>query len=437
MECRARDPDSATPGGPCEHRTMRFTVYREVWAFPAVRQAILLGALGKAPWFAASVILTLHVVGELGQSYAAAGLLTAVFTVAIAVAFPWRGRLLDTVGLRRTLRPSLLVLPPAFLVAPFVGYWPLLGVMAVVGLLAVPWFVLTRQMVIAAVPVEQRRTALALDSVVTELAFMVGPALGILAAVSSDSRWALAIAGMLSVLAAAALAWRNPPLVAERAASVAASEPAAPGRAASSVVERRGPQEWLTWPVATTFLATVAVTFTLAGTDLSIVAAVRQQDAVGMLAIIIVAWGFGSLIGGLVYGSLGRTVGLTTLLIGLGLTTLTGALAANLWMLAACMTLAGLFCAPSLAATVERLSHAVDEVHRGEAMGWQGTFSTLGNAMAPPLVGFVIDTFGWREGFVATGASGLLLAGAGWLALKAGRRARRHLSAGTGSAAGP
>ena len=98
------------------------------------------------------VVLTLHVVGDLGQSYADAGALSAVFTIAVALASPLRGRLLDTLGLRRTLLPSLVLLPVGFLAAPFLGYWALMGVMAGVGLLAVPWFVLTRQLMMAAVP---------------------------------------------------------------------------------------------------------------------------------------------------------------------------------------------------------------------------------------------------------------------------------------------
>ena len=65
---------------------MNFAAYADIWRLPAVRQAVLLGALGKAPWFGAGVVLTLHVVGALGQTYARAGLLTAVFTIAIALA---------------------------------------------------------------------------------------------------------------------------------------------------------------------------------------------------------------------------------------------------------------------------------------------------------------------------------------------------------------
>ena len=105
----------------CSVGGMNFSAYSEIWRFPAVRQAVLLGVLGKAPWFGVMVVLTLHVVGDLGQGYASAGALSAVFTVAVALASPLRGRLLDTLGLRRTLAPSLILLPLTAVTCFFIG----------------------------------------------------------------------------------------------------------------------------------------------------------------------------------------------------------------------------------------------------------------------------------------------------------------------------
>lgn len=392
---------------------MRLSVYREVWAIPAVRQAILLGALGKTPWFGAAIVLTLHVVQTLGQPYSAAGLVTAVFTLAVAVASPWRGRLLDTIGLRKTLLPSVIVLPIAFVIAPFVDYWILLVGMGIVGLLAVPWFVLTRQMVIAAVPIGQRRSVVALDSVVTELGFMVGPTLGVLAAVYGDTRWALPTFGMVSVAGAALLMWKNPPLV-----SAETKDAAKPGQGWG----------WVNSTVVALFLATMAIAFTLSGTDLGMVAATRAMDAESMLAVAIIAWGFGSLLGALAYGGLQTSrIPVMALTLALAATTIPVALAGGPWTLAILLFVSGLFVAPCLTATVEALSHAVSEDRRGEAMGWQGAFATVGNASAAPVIGFVIDELGWRQGFAWTGIGGVLAALTGWALIAVGRRLRRSL----------
>ena len=407
---------------------MNFTAYADIWRLPAVRQAVLLGALGKAPWFGAGVVLTLHVVGSLGQTYASAGLVSAVFTLAIALASPLRGRLLDTYGLRRTLAPSIVLLPIAFIAAPFLSYWPLLFVMGGVGLLAVPWFVLTRQLMLAAVPPEQRRAALALDSVVTEMAFMAGPTIGILAATSWHTGWTLTILALLSVAAAALLALLDPPLVSEKP-DAGAVAPATTGATALAPA-RAGMRSWLTAPVVATFVATLATSFMLAGTDLAMVAAARSLEAASALAILIVVWGFGSLVGGLLFGGLPRgTLGITHLIVGLAATTTLAGLGTNLWVLAALLGLAGLFCAPTLAATSERLGDLVPATSRGEAFGWSGTMATAGGAIAPPIVGYVLDTWGWQLGFVTTGLAGLALAGLGWATLQAGRRGVRSARA--------
>lgn len=290
-----------------------------------MRQALLLGALGKTPWFGAAIILTLHVVQTLGQPYSAAGLVTAVFTLAVAVASPWRGRLLDTIGLRKTLLPSLIVLPLAFVVAPFLDFWTLLVGMGLVGLLAVPWFVLTRQMVIAAVPIGHRRSVVALDSMVTEVGFMVGPTLGVLAAVYGDTRWALPAFGLISVVGAALLAWKNPPLVAPTSKDAPISYTPKSGKG----------WEWLNSTVVALFLATVAVAFTLSGTDLGMVAATRTMGAESMLRVAIIAWGLGSLLGALAYGGLQTSrIPVMGLTLGLAGTTIPVALAGGPWTLA-------------------------------------------------------------------------------------------------------
>src|SRR6478735_3413373 len=134
--------------------------YRHVLAIRDTRNALALGLLIRIPMFAGTVLLTLHVVTALGRSYGAAGLVTAAATVAIAVSGPWRGRLLDRRGLRRVVLPSLVVTAACWSVAPFVGYWPLLGLAALAGLFVVPTFSVIRQAVLSAAPDGDRRTAL-------------------------------------------------------------------------------------------------------------------------------------------------------------------------------------------------------------------------------------------------------------------------------------
>ena len=79
---------------------MNFALYRELLAVRPIRRLLLVGMVARIPHSAAGVLLTLHIVLTLGQGYAAAGAAAAVMTIGIAVGAPWRGRRVDTVGLR-------------------------------------------------------------------------------------------------------------------------------------------------------------------------------------------------------------------------------------------------------------------------------------------------------------------------------------------------
>src|SRR5665811_2012663 len=186
--------------------------YRRVLSVPALRQALVLGILVRIPIFADGVILTLHVVQTLHRDYGSAGLVSAAATVCIAVSGPWRGRLLDTKGLRRVVLPSLVVTAICWSVAPFVDYLPLLLLAALAGLFVVPTFSIIRQAVITAVPESDRRTALSLDSVAVELSFMIGPMLGVWAATIWSTAWVLFTVEMLGVVAGFGLWLANPVL---------------------------------------------------------------------------------------------------------------------------------------------------------------------------------------------------------------------------------
>ncbi len=160
---------------------MAFSTHLDILRIRAARNAPILGLFIRIPMWAGSVILTLQVVSTLGRNYTQAGVAVTAATVAIAVSGPWRGRLLDRHGLRRTVLPSLVVLTVCWSIAPWVGYWVLLPLIFLAGLFVVPTFSIIRQVMINAVDDERRKTALVLDSVAVELSFMIGPALGVLA----------------------------------------------------------------------------------------------------------------------------------------------------------------------------------------------------------------------------------------------------------------
>lgn len=393
--------------------------YRRVLVLPAVRQALVLGVLVRMPIFAGGVVITLHVVSHLGRSYGAAGLVSGAATVAIAISGPWRGRLLDRRGLRRVVVPSIVVAAACWSIAPFVGYWALLVLAALAGLFVIPSFSIIRQAIIAAVPEQDRRTAISLDSVAVELSFMIGPAAGVWAATVWTTSWVLFAIEMAGVAAGILLWVVNPALHEERDA--AAAEEGAPATSSTAV----GRAQWFRAGFVAVCLGAAATTFVLGGTDIGVVAALRGFGAQSSIGWVLAVWGFGSLVGGLVYGGLHRSISAFWLLGGLGLATLPMALASDPPTLAILSFVAGLFCAPTITATIDQVSRVVPATARGEAMGWHGSFMTAGMAVGAPTAGFAIDHRGWGAGFVTVAAVGIVVAVVGAVATSTRRRARR------------
>jgi MFS family permease len=394
--------------------------YSRVLASPALRGALVLGFLVRMPIFAGSVVLTLHVVSALDRSYGAAGLVSAAATVAIAVSGPWRGRLLDRRGLRRVVLPSIVVAGVCWSIAPFVGYWWLLGLAALAGLFVVPSFSIIRQAVIAAVDEDDRRTAIALDGVAVEMSFMVGPAVGVWAAIMWPTSWVLFSIEMLGVVAGIAL-WVVNPALHDQRAEAPVDEQGAP----ASVTESRA--SWFRAPFVAICLGAAATTMVLGGSDIGIVAALRDFDAQASIGWVLAVWGFGSLLGGLVYGGLQRSISAFWLLGGLAVVTAPMAFARDPLSLALLSFVAGLLCAPTITATVDQVSRVVPAASRGEAMGWHGSFMTAGMALGAPLAGYAIDRAGWWAGFCLVAIVGAVVAAVGAGATSG--RARAHRAA--------
>jgi predicted MFS family arabinose efflux permease len=371
--------------------------YRRALASRSLRHALILGLIVRTPLFASSVLLTLHVVTTLNRSYGWAGLAAAVVTTTIAIGGPWRGRLLDRHGLRKVVVPSIVISGGCWAVAPWVDYWSLIGFIIVAGLFAVPALSVTRQAVIASVEEPDRRTAIALDAVMLEVSFMIAPALAVWAVTQWSTSVVLFVGQMLGVVGGVLLCIADPPL--READLPQASSPAAvPFRS------------WFGRGFIAVCAATAATAVVLSGTDLTIVAALREIGAVAHAGIVLALWGLGSLVGGLLYGALSRPISAFWLLLALAAVTFPMAVAESAVALGVTSFLAGLLCAPTITATVDQVTRLVPAEVRGEAIGWHGSVLTAGGAIGAPLAGVVIDRWGAGSGFAAVALVGLLVA---------------------------
>ncbi|MEU7142851.1 MFS transporter [Nocardia sp. NPDC046473] len=358
-----------------------------------MRNVLLLGALVRIPFFAGAVLLALHVVQTLHGSYVQAGALSTIVTVCIALSGPWRGRLLDRFGLRRTIAPSILVGAVCWSIAPFVDYVPLLILAAIAGLFDVPIFTVVRQAVIAATTEQNRQPALALEAVSVECAFMVGPIVGVAAAGIWSTTMVLFFVQMTLVLAGVLLWVRNPPL-----------RSAADSDRSSSAVPRRS---WFRIEFVALCIGASAAIAVLSGSELTFVSAIREFGAQQWLGVVLAVWGFGSVVGGLVYGALQRPISTYLLLAGLGAVTIPMAFAIGPISLAITGLVAGIFCAPTITASIDQMSRIVPEGGRGEAIGWHAAALTLGNGIGSSLAGIAIDAGGFPAGFAAAATLGI------------------------------
>ncbi|WP_163164567.1 MFS transporter [Arthrobacter sp. Alg241-R88] len=415
---------------------MNFALYRELLAVQPIRRLLLVGMIARIPHSAAGVLLTLHIVLTLGEGYAAAGAAAAVMTIGIALGAPWRGRRVDTVGLRKALIPSVVSETVIWSIVPHVSYQWLLPLVFVGGLLTLPIFSVVRQSLGVLAEGEQRRTAFALDAITTEVVFMIGPAAGAIVATSGFSVAGLTIVGVCTSLAGLFLMWFNPPTRSaasgdgceadqQRAAeaAVVSTAPAhlqeaaadlAPaaahnGRSTGLKEKVAGSFTWFTATVAALFAVAAGAGMVLSGTDVGIVAALETGGHQAEIGIVFLFWCAASVVGGLIYGAMHRPVPPIVLLLGMAALTIPMGFAHDTWTLALVAILPGLLCAPVLSSASEKVADLVDEARRGEAMGWYGSALTAGVALGAPLAGVFIDQVGPSGGFVSVGAAGVVL----------------------------
>jgi MFS family permease len=372
--------------------------YLRILRLPRVRPMMLLLLVARIPPTAAGMTLTLHVVLALERGYGAAGLVGGAATIGIALGAPLMGRFTDRRGLRAMLLVTMIGEALFWVTAPWLPFHALLLTSLVGGVLSMPTMSIGRQVLTALVPVGQRRTALAMDSMAVEVAFMAGPALAVLLTTRASSSVALLTVGAAMLLSGVVLYAANPPIRGgDETAGQTGDHPA-----------RR---TWLTGSLIGVLVTASAATFVLSGVEVSLVAALKQAGQTDWTGGVIIAMCVASLVGGFVYGGMKRPPAQWALLGLLGLLAVPVGLAGGSpWLLALALIPCNLMCAPTIASTGETITRLTPAAVRGEAMGLQGSAFTLGSAVGAPLTGAVIDHSSPLWGFAVAGLGGVLFA---------------------------
>mgnify|MGYP000900573285 FL=1 len=368
--------------------------YRDFFRLPDVAALVTVALLSRMPIGMVGLSMLLFLRESLG-SYALAGTVSGVYFTAMAIAAPVQGRLIDRSGPRLTVAVTGVAHPIALgavlagaLAGPGLGATAFAA--AVAGAFCPPITTLTRTMWRHRFTRdEDRRRAFAIDAVLIEVNFTLGPALvaGVVAAASARAAFALAIA--VTVVALALFA-ASPALRYFR-------------------TEKHGERHLLGPLTQPRLLAVFAATFGLT-TSFGFLevgypgfATAIALPALGGLFLSVNS--LGSAIGGAVFGGLAIrapierqfAVATGTMAVPLLLHGFVDAPAAFAFV----AFLAGASIAPSIACQSVLVSRLAPAQYATEAFTWSSSFILLGLGAGMALGGWLIEASGPKSPFLA------------------------------------
>ncbi|SDC19741.1 Predicted arabinose efflux permease, MFS family [Geodermatophilus telluris] len=374
--------------------------YLHVLRTPHALPMVLAAFIGRLPLSMVGLGCVLLVASETG-SYGLGGAVAAAGAVTTAIAGPLLGRWADTHGQRRTLLPVVVVFAAAgalFLTAVKED-WPrwtffvtagLAGacIPPVASMIRVRWTHLLRG-------TTRLPAALAMESVVDEFVFIVGPVLVTFLSTTGHATSGVVTAFVLAVVGALLFAAQG------------RTEPPPHGHEA-----RRGPAAIRTPGLKVLFVVGAAVGSILGTLEIALVAFADEVDAMSLSGVLIAGLAVGSMASGIGWGAVHWRHPLRhRLLVVLGaLTVLTVplSLVGNVWVMIPLVVVAGVAVSPSLISSFTLAELIVPRSAVTEAFTWIGTALGLGVAVGTSVAGKIVDTYGANASFlVATVSAGL------------------------------
>jgi MFS family permease len=378
--------------------------YQAVLADPRARAFSLAGLVARLPMAMTGIGIVLLVSLATG-SFAVAGLVTATVTLTGAVSAPLWGRFMDRRGQASVLVTAAAVwtVSLALLVVAIEAGWGLPVVLAAavgvgIGFSSAGSAVRARwSHRLHGSP--RLDTAFAVEAVLDEVIFIVGPVLVTFLATAVDPALALGVAGVVGLAGALALAAQRgtepPPRPSQRTTGVRAARirPAA---------------------LAPVVAASVALGAVFGGMEVVVVAFATEAGVLAYAGAILMAWAAGSLVSGVVTGTLawrrspaGR-FRLGALALAVSLVPLP--FVHDPLLVAGLLVLSGMAIAPTLIASVAVTQAAVPQTRLTEALGWTSTGLAGGLAAGAAGLGALVDVGGAQLGFWGVVAAGVLLA---------------------------
>jgi MFS family permease len=364
---------------------------------PGAARLFAASIVGRVPLAMVSIALLVHA-ERLTGSFAAAGIVTAAYAVALGIAGPLLGKLVDRRGQTAVLLGSALAsaaLLVAVAVVPADAPVALLVALAGgIGAATPPLGACLRTLLPSVLPQSAVRGAYTVDATASELAWVSGPplALGIAAVFSTGAALVAAGAVLLAGTAAFAL------------------QPASRAWRPEAAVERpRGGS--LGTPAMRTLVALLlGVGVLFGGVEVAVTAATDTLGGTAAAGPLLGLWGAGSLLGGMLAVRLGGAHGVAGLVLVLCLLT-AGHLAlvpaaGSVVALGAVLTVAGAAIAPTYAAVYAMVDHAAPAGTVTEAFAWLATAIAIGASVGAAAAGAVADHAGPGAAFALAGVAG-------------------------------
>lgn len=377
--------------------------YLALLRVPGAARFCVTGMVGRAPMAMFGLGTVLLVAARTGH-YGLAGLVSGAGSVGYAIAAPQVARLADKFGQQRVLRPLVAVFAVSCLV-----FVTCAEVRAPVWVLMITGCVAGSSMPSLGSMVRARWSALldgtqllhsafALESVVDEMIFVVGPALVTILATALPPAGVLLcmVLSVTGTLLFAAQRQTEPPT---RPSAEHAGQPTPGGRLPAPGLLTMAPL----------YLCLGAM---FASIDLSTVDFAQRQGHKPLAGLILGTYALGSAIGGLWYGSrtwrtpVQRRFALTLILTVAGVATFWAQPA--LITLDAGMLVAGLTISPTLIAGYSLIERQALASRRTEAMTWLSSAISIGVAAGSAASGRIIDDAGPRFGYGFAACCGVI-----------------------------
>ena len=377
--------------------------YAAFFRLPGIPRLLATALVARMPVGMMSLSLLMHL-RELSNSFAFAGGIVGTYFIAMAAGAPIQGRYADRSGPRRVLIATGIVQPIALglllFAAPLHLSLAAFAPLAVIaGAFTPPISVLTRTLWRHRFehPAE-RRTAFAVDSVLIEINFTVGPAL----------------VGSVLLFGSPALAFGLTWIIAASAAPLFVLSGANRYWRSSSHDTHRllGP---LTEPkLLIAYATSTALTFSFGMLEVGYPGFAARAGMPALGGALLAICSIGSALGGIAYGgahlALPLERQLPRLLLLLAVPYAAHAFAASAWVLAPLAFVAGLMIAPALTALSLLVTQYAPARYATEAFTWMSTCVVSGIGAGMAVGGQLIEDAGPRGAFASAAAAAVLAA---------------------------